>query len=257
MPICADLFYRNYPGGSEGFVFPVILLHGAGGSLMGWPSNLRRLPGQRVFALDLPGHGHSIPPACRTMRCLVRKLHHFVTEMGFYHVVLVGYSLGGALALSYASTYPDQITGLITISCGDQFEMPEGLLGKLRKPADTRKSIEIFSQNAFHPAFPQAERRTLLAPMRKTDTEVLLADFTIGAEFSFDPQFPKLKFPSLFIGGTNDLISPPESLLRASRNFEKSTVSLIEKAGHMVVYEKNEELRDHVSLFLARVNKWG
>ena len=133
MPICADLFYRNYHGEAEEFVFPVILLHGAGGSLMGWPSNLRRLPGQRVFALDLPGHGHSIPPACRTMPCLVRKLHHFVTDMGFFHVVLVGYSLGGALALSYASAYPDQITGLISISCGDRFEMPEGLLGKLRK----------------------------------------------------------------------------------------------------------------------------
>ena len=97
---------------------------------MGWPSNLRRLPGQRVFALDLPGHGHSLPPACRTMHCLVRKLHHFVTEMGFYHVILVGYSLGGALALSYASAYPEQITGLITISCGDQFEMPEGAVGQ-------------------------------------------------------------------------------------------------------------------------------
>ena len=45
--------------------------------------------------------------------------------------------------------------------------------------------------------------------------------------------------------------------IRASRYFERSTVSLIEKAGHMVVYEKNEELRDKVSKFLARVNKWG
>jgi len=257
MPICADLFYRNYHGESERFVFPVILLHGAGGSLMGWPSNLRRLPGQRVFALDLPGHGHSIPPVCRTMPCLVRKLHRFVTEMKFFHVVLIGYSLGGALALSYASAYPDQITGLISISCGDRFEMPDGLLGKLRKPADPRKSIEIFSQNAFHPAFPQVERRALLAPMNNVESEVLLADFTIGAQFSFDPQFPKLKFPSLFIGGSNDLISPPKNLFRASQYFERSTVSLIEKAGHMVMYEKNEELRGHVSLFLARINKWG
>ncbi len=255
MPFCADLFYRNYQGESEGFVFPVILLHGAGGSLMGWPSNLRRLPGQRVFALDLPGHGYSIPPACRSMPCLVRKLHHFVTDMGFYHVVLIGYSLGGALALSYASAYPDQITGLISISCGDHFEVHEDLLGKLRRPADPRKSIEIFSQNAFHPAFPQAERRAILAPMKRVEAEVLLADFTIGAEFSFNPQFPKFKFPSLFIGGKNDLFSPPESLLRASRNFGRSTVSLIEKAGHMVVYEKNEELRESVSLFLARINK--
>jgi pimeloyl-ACP methyl ester carboxylesterase len=257
MPFCADLFYRDYHEESEGFVFPVILLHGAGGSLMGWPSNLRRLPGQRAFALDLPGHGHSVQPACRTMHCLVRKLHHFVTDMGFYHVVLVGYSLGGALALSYGSTYPEQITGLVAISCGDRFEMPEDLIGKLRKPADPHKSIEIFSQNAFHPAFPQSERRSLLAPMKKIETEVLLADFTIGAKFCFNPPLPKLKFPTLFIGGSDDLISPPKSLIRASGYFEKPAFHLIKNAGHMVMYEKNEELRDKVSRFLIRVNKWG
>jgi pimeloyl-ACP methyl ester carboxylesterase len=81
MPICAELFYRNYPGGSEGFVFPVILLHGAGGSLMGWPSNLRRLPGQRIFTR--PARPRPLdPPACRTMRYWC-KPHHFVTDMGF------------------------------------------------------------------------------------------------------------------------------------------------------------------------------
>ncbi len=257
MPFCANLFYRYYHEESEHFVFPVILLHGAGSSLMGWPANLRRLPGQRIFALDLPGHGHSLQPACRSMGCLVRRLHQFVTEMDFYHVILVGYSLGGALALSYASAYPDQITGLVAISCGDRFKMPDDLLGKLRKPADQRNSIEIFKQAAFHPAFPQAERRALLAPMCKADSEILLADFSIGAKFRFNIQTSKLQFPALFIGGTNDLISPPISLLRASLFFERPTVSLIEKAGHMVVYEKNEELRKHVSLFLARVNKWG
>lgn len=257
MPFCADLFYRNYDGDSEGFVFPVILLHGAGGSSMSWPSNLRRLPGQRVFALDLSGHGHSALPACRSMRGLVRRLQQFVSGMGFYRVVLVGYSLGGAVALSYASAYPQQISGLIAISCGDQFETPQELLGKLRKPADTRKAVEIFNKAAFHPAYPQAERRAILAPMSKMDSEVLQADFSIGADFCFNTQSPMLKFPSLFIGGLNDLISPPASLRRLSRYFVESSIALIEKAGHMVVYEKNEELGDLVSKFLAKVNKPG
>jgi len=257
MPFCADLFYRSYTGESEGFVFPVILLHGAGGSLMGWPSNLRRLPGQRIFALDLPGHGHSAAPACRTMRCLVRRLHQFVSGMGFYHVVLIGYSLGGAVALSYASAYPEQVAGLITISCGDQFEMPQELLGKLRKPADTRKAVEIFNKAAFHPAFPQAERRAILAPISKIDSDVLLADFSNAADFCFSAQLTMLKFPALFISGSNDQITPPASLRRLSRYFEKSSVMVIEHAAHMVIYEKNEELRYIVSKFLAKVNKPG
>jgi pimeloyl-ACP methyl ester carboxylesterase len=257
MPFCADLFYRNYSGGSEGFVFPVILLHGAGGSLLSWPSNLRHLPGQRVFAFDLPGHGHSTQPACRSMRGMVRKLRLFITGMGFYHVILAGYSLGGAVALSYAGAHPDQITGLIAVSCGDCFEMPEGLLGSLRKPAATHKAVEFFNKAAFHPAFPQAERRALLAPMSEINSEVLLADLTTAADFNFENQLSTFKFPSLFIGGSHDLITPPASLRRISHNFYKPVVSIIENAGHMALYEKNEELRTKVSEFLARINKPG
>ena len=38
---------------------PLVLVHGAGGTLMHWPARLRRLPGYSVYALDLPGHGGS------------------------------------------------------------------------------------------------------------------------------------------------------------------------------------------------------
>ena len=151
MPFCAGLHYRFFNGDSERFVLPVILLHGAGGSLMGWPASLRRLPGQRVFALDLPGHGQSAPPACRSMRGLVRSLHKFIMEMGFYHVVLVGYSLGGALALSYASAYPDQVSALATICCGDRFESPREVMDTIAQTGGFAKSNGNLQPGCFLP----------------------------------------------------------------------------------------------------------
>ena len=257
MPFCAGLHYRFFDGGSERFVLPVILLHGAGGSLMGWPASLRRLPGQRVFALDLPGHGQSAPPACRSMRGLVRSLHKFIMEMGFYHVVLVGYSLGGALALSYASAYPDQVSALATICCGDRFESPREVMDKLRKPADLRKAMEIFNRAAFYPTHPQAARRAILAPMLKLNAETLLADFTIGEDFCFNPASPLPKFPTLIAGALDDMLAPPASLRRLSRHFHKPSVSFINRAAHMLIYEKNEEIRTIVANFLTKANPPG
>jgi pimeloyl-ACP methyl ester carboxylesterase len=191
------------------------------------------------------------------MRCLVRRLRQFIAGMGFYHVVLVGYSLGGALALSYASVYPDQINGLITISCGDRFDMPQELLGALRKPVDTHKAVEAFGKAAFHPAFPQAARRTILAPMSRIESDVLLADLSIAADFCFESLPLLSKIPSLIVGGSNDLITPPASLRQLGRYLQKLSVSVIEGAGHMVVFEKNEELRAKVSVFLSKINKPG
>ena len=257
MPFYDQLYYRFYDGEAEGFVFPVILLHGAGSALMSWPANLRRLPRQRVFALDLPGHGHSAPPACLSMRCLVRKLHQFIEGMGFYHIALVGFSLGGALALSYASVYPEQVIGIATISCGCQFDIPQEVLGLLRKPADIHKALESFSRAAFHPTFPQAERRTILAPISKIGPDVLLADLSIASDYYFNPQPCLTKIPTLVIGGSNDLITAPASLHRLGRYLSKSTVSILPEVGHMLVYEKDEELKTKVSAFLAKINRPG
>ena len=58
MPIASGLHYFAH---NETLTSrpPVILIHGAGGSHLTWPAEVRRLPGQRIFALDLPGHGDS------------------------------------------------------------------------------------------------------------------------------------------------------------------------------------------------------
>jgi pimeloyl-ACP methyl ester carboxylesterase len=46
---------------------PLVLLHGAGGSYLQWPPDLRRLPTREVYALDLPGHGKSEGPVCTSL----------------------------------------------------------------------------------------------------------------------------------------------------------------------------------------------
>lgn len=254
MPLCADLHYRSYHKDTGKFAFPVILLHGAGASLMAWPSSLRRLPAQPVFALDLPGHGHSKAPALRSMHRLVDRLHTFVIEMGFYHVVLVGYSLGAALAFSYACAHPQHTHALAAICCGGKLDVPPEWVSMMRVPARTREVVESFSRAAFHPKFPQSERRPLLAPMAEIETEVLRTDFLLGSRFGFQYQAASLPIPAILLGGSHDRIAPPVSLLRASRSFENASVHFIQDAGHMLIYEKTEEVRRLLSDFLSKTN---
>ena len=58
MPIAASLYYFAHEANNHSRP-PVILIHGAGGSHLSWPPQLRRLHNQRMFALDLPAHGKS------------------------------------------------------------------------------------------------------------------------------------------------------------------------------------------------------
>ena len=59
MPVAVDFYYSVCEGSEEGLRPPVVLIHGAGGTHLYWPAEMRRLPGYRMYALDLPGHGKS------------------------------------------------------------------------------------------------------------------------------------------------------------------------------------------------------
>ncbi|MYS23357.1 Pimeloyl-ACP methyl ester carboxylesterase [Streptomyces sp. DvalAA-14] len=96
---------------------PLVLLHGLTYDRRQWAPVLRELavidPGRRVVALDLPGHGDS--PRRDTYRGeeIVTALHRAVTEAGLGAPVIVGHSLGGALATIYAGRYPTR--GVVNI----------------------------------------------------------------------------------------------------------------------------------------------
>jgi pimeloyl-ACP methyl ester carboxylesterase len=71
MPTTAELVGIRYSlhegGGPESMGPPLILIHGAGGHHLFWPPQVRRLRDRTVYALDLPGHGESPPPAESTI----------------------------------------------------------------------------------------------------------------------------------------------------------------------------------------------
>ena len=61
MPYSSDLYYQAYKAADLDRK-ALVLVHGAGGDHLSWPSGLRRLGGWRVFTPDLPGHGKSGGP---------------------------------------------------------------------------------------------------------------------------------------------------------------------------------------------------
>jgi pimeloyl-ACP methyl ester carboxylesterase len=89
----------------------VVLLHGLGGFAQSWRHTIDALASRAtVFALDLPGFGRSAKP--RTIYRLgyfARALHGFLDAMGVGQASLVGHSLGGSVAVTYALTHPVRV----------------------------------------------------------------------------------------------------------------------------------------------------
>lgn len=96
--------------GADGDRPPLVLVHGLTYDRSQWGPTVRELaaldPGRRVLVLDLPGHGGSPGRESYQTGDVADVVHAAVTEAGLDRPVIVGHSLGGALATVYAARHP-------------------------------------------------------------------------------------------------------------------------------------------------------
>ena len=97
---------------------PVVLIHGLLGSTYDYELlNDLLAPHYQVLAFDRPGNGYSgAPPSDgHTPIGQAFLLHEAVARLGLERPVLVGYSLGAAVAVAYAELYPDDVAAVVTV----------------------------------------------------------------------------------------------------------------------------------------------
>jgi 2-succinyl-6-hydroxy-2,4-cyclohexadiene-1-carboxylate synthase len=118
----------------------VVLLHGFGGTHRAWDQVLAHLPAERYrsLALDLPGHGRQVdaPRPITFDGCVASVL-----DRGLERFVLVGYSMGGRIALHVALAAPERIERLVLISTTAGIEDPAERV--FRREHDRRLADEI------------------------------------------------------------------------------------------------------------------
>ncbi|WP_099653024.1 MULTISPECIES: alpha/beta fold hydrolase [unclassified Rhodanobacter] len=105
-----------YDEGGEGPT--IILLHGFALDRNIWLETAKLLtPHFHVIIPDLPGWGDSSrnPGASYNIDAQAARLDSFVTTLGLQHFMLVGHSMGGAIAAVYASEHPEHVSSLALV----------------------------------------------------------------------------------------------------------------------------------------------
>lgn len=96
----------------------LVLVHGIAGFLEEWELAMETLSKHfRVIALDLIGHGLSDKPEIEySLKCLTNFLKDFISSITDGSIYLAGHSLGGAICLNFAMSFPGMVKRLILVN---------------------------------------------------------------------------------------------------------------------------------------------
>ena len=207
----------------------VVLLHGLGSTATAFgPLLTRMLPeAGRLVALDLPGHGFSETPAGRlTPERLFNAVSELLDGLVSEPMILVGSSLGGALALRYAVERPGRLVALALISPAGARTSPsewDELLDafKIDSAADARRLLARLYHRA--PWYLAA-----LAPgVRDIMKGAAVRDVVLSATLDNLPlpdSLSALKMPILLLWGQSERLLPPSSLAYFRRHLPQHAI---------------------------------
>ena len=237
--------HRSDPEGRRNLV----CVHGAGGSHLHWPPELRRLAGVNVYALDLPGHGRSEGQGRSSIAAYRDFLIAFLDALGLDRVVLADHSMGGAIALDLALHRPTRLAGLILVGSGARLRVAPAILEGIL--ADFEAAVDLICDWAYGPDAPEQLKRLGREQMARTLPEVLHGDFAACDAFDVRDRLAEIHCPTLVISATADRLTPLKYGDYLQKHIAGARLTVIEDAGHMVMLERPMQVTQAIQDFLA------
>ncbi len=247
---------------------PLLLLHGFTGSSASWTAHAevfhRRF---RTVAVDLLGHGETDAPAdparYRMARCIA-DLAALLDALAIERTALLGYSMGGRVALAFALAHPQRVGALVLEGASPGIADPEERRARIARDERLAERIERDGVETF---VDEWMRQPLFATQACLGPDVLAAARAVrlahrpiglanswrgmgaGAQEPLWDRLHALPVPALLLAGEQDtkFLAIAHSM---AQSLPDAIVRIVPGAGHATHLEKPAAFRDCVLDFL-------
>lgn len=212
------MLYAETTGSAENP--PLLFLHGFMGNSRDWAPIVARLHDRyRCLAVDLPGHGKSSvrKPAQCTMPAAAAAVIALMEAWGVERTGLVGYSMGGRLALYLAIHFPGRFTHLVLESSSPGLRTAAERQARRRWDDSIARKLEqlpfaeflgewyampLFETLRAHPSYSDLLQRRLHND--PAQLAMSMRQMGTGSQPSLWEEWERLEIPSLLLAGELD-----------------------------------------------------
>ncbi|SER93080.1 2-succinyl-6-hydroxy-2,4-cyclohexadiene-1-carboxylate synthase [Psychrobacillus sp. OK032] len=232
----------------------VVCLHGFTGSSSTWEEVISYLPSSvEVLTIDLIGHGLTDKPSDIARYHVdeqIEDLHAIFQQLEWTHFTLVGYSMGGRLALAYTSKYPVHTLILESSSPGladdgerQKRKLSDELLAERIMKEGVISFVDFWEEIALFQTQKKLshEKQLLIRHERLAQSAVGLSNslkgFSTGVQPSYWGVLSNLSIPVFLLAGELDLKFCAIAK-RMQKELPNSQMEVVKDAGHAIHVEK-------------------
>jgi pimeloyl-ACP methyl ester carboxylesterase len=274
----------RHPGGGE----PQLLVHGLGGSSVGWVPIIEGLTAHGpVVAVDLPGFGRTpVGDHPLTVEGYADLVVELVATLGWERLTLHGNSMGGLIGTLVAADHPGLVSRLVLVSPGFPPRTPLGLLVPARATLDgmlpiAASSVHALVLGAVNLAGPELDQKRNRAMLRLIFSEpddvdprlmsLMAEDYASGLEAAdrrramvtatrsiarlwTDPRrtwraIQSVTAPTLVLGGTQDALVPAKVLRQVLK-------ARPDWEGHVLDERRHALMLEDPDAYLRLLDRW-
>jgi len=234
---------------------PVVYVHGAKGSVYDFVLSIGDRVAERytAVAFDRPGSGFSgrAPHDGGSPQAQAAVLRAAAAKLGLERPVLVGHSLGAAVALAWALDAPAEVAAVVTLG---GYVLPLGgpppwvvalmrsrttlrAVGRLGRSRLGRPLVESAVRRAFYPGRPPQEYLRIASALALDEARLLSdGDDRKSAEAglrALQPRYALLDTPVVIVVGEQDRMVPPSMSEKLHALLPQAEIVRLPAAGHM------------------------
>ena len=199
---------------------------------------------------DLPGHGKSSDmPSRNRISTYAADMIALLDVLEIPSAVIVGHSMGGAVALTMALESPERVAGLILINTGAKLAVAPMILDNVL--SDQALVGEQLKTKLWSAGTPQKVRDLGYEQFMRTPPQVALDDYTACQHFDIRNRLSQIQCPALVFGASADQMTPPRYATYLAEHLPDARLVMVEDTGHMLPLEQPQQLADEVGHWLA------